>query len=153
MAGTKKRIVVPVDFSDCSRAALDRAIEIGRALDAEITLVHVVDVSGLFLGGVESYIDASAIARRICDDAQKELKNLAVAADPDEKIVKRVEVYEGRPVQAIIDCARDEKADLIVIGTHGRTGIPRLFLGSVAERVVRLAPCDVLAVHGGKPSA
>jgi nucleotide-binding universal stress UspA family protein len=58
-------------------------------------------------------------------------------------------VTEGRPAASIVEHARAEKADTIVVGTHGRTGLSRLVIGSVAERVVRLAPCDVLVVHAG----
>ena len=140
-------IVVPVDFSECSVRALRRALEVAKALDRKILLLHVVDTSGLVVGGLESYIDVAAVATQIRADAEAELAKLRADVDPDRRLISQVEIFDGRPVQAIVDCAKAHNADLIAIGTHGRTGLPRLFMGSVAERVVRSAPCDVLVVH------
>jgi universal stress protein A len=145
-----RRILVPIDFSECSRAALDRAVELSRVLGAELVLLHVVDSSGLFVGGIESYVDVAAIARQMQEDARKELAAIAATAAANGRPGTRIEVYEGRPAQAIVDCAKEQGVDLIVMGTHGRSGLSRVFLGSVAERVVRTAPCDVLVVHAKK---
>ncbi len=148
-----KKIVVGIDFSDASRAALARAVEIARAFGGEVTLLYALDLSGMFVGAVETYIDSRALAARLREDAIAELRAAAHDADPEGRFARNVEVLEGRPVSEIVEYARDSGADLIVLGTHGRTGIPRFLLGSVAERVVRLAPCDVLVVRGAAASA
>jgi len=129
-----------------SRVALDRAAELARRLDAELTLLHVV-------------VPLPALSDAVVLVSPQELN--AVQAREDEKELARwaaeAERAAGRPVRAraragdaaaeILRHAREEGCDLLVIGTHGRTGIPRLVLGSVAERVARQAPCPVLVVH------
>lgn len=149
-APTPIPILVPVDFSPCSRAALDRALDLGERLGGTVTLFHAVDASGILLGGAEHHVNVAELAARIAEGARADLDRLAAEADPGRRRIARTEVVDGRPAEAIVEAARREGAGLIVMGTRGRTGLPRLLLGSVAERVVRLAPCDVLVVHGPK---
>jgi nucleotide-binding universal stress UspA family protein len=148
-----REVFVPVDFSQGSRVALERALELGRALGADVRVVHIVDTSALLVTGVDAYIDIHGLANQLREGAKRELAALVDAVDPARERIRGVDVIEGRPVQAIVDVARERHARMIVMGTHGRTGIQRLVLGSVAERVVRLAPCDVLVVHLGASAA
>ena len=140
-----QRILVPVDFSEPSKAALEAAIEIGsRVPGAEITVMHVYGVpvyayaEGTMMPPAvlaELSTAAQDAVRQLCD----RYRNRGVALRPVSEL--------GTPAD-IVARAEKDRADLIVIGTHGRTGLPRLLLGSVAERVVRTAPCPVLTVHG-----
>jgi nucleotide-binding universal stress UspA family protein len=147
-------ILVPTDFSECSREALRRGVELARRLGGEVVLVHAVDTSPLFTApepfamGPAPIVDAVAIAAKIRAGAAEALG--AVAAEAG---VARTEVLEGAPAASIVERARGLPADLVVLGTHGRSGVSRLFLGSVAERVVRLAPCDVLVVRAREAGA
>lgn len=147
MSDTAPVIVVPTDLSEGARAALERALPLARAMGATIVLVNVVDTSALVVGGIETYLDIASIARSMRADAEKEVARLAEERDPGRKTITEAVVVEGRPATAIVDLATERKASMIVIGTHGRTGIARLMLGSVAERVAREARCDVLVVH------
>lgn len=140
-------ILVAIDFSDDSRLALRRALEIADRFDAKVTLVHAIDLTGLRGAAPELYVDIPSLAARIRDSAEAGLREIAAAEDPEGRRIVAAEVYEGRPANAIVEAAREKKASLIVTGTHGRTGLSRMVLGSVAERVVRHAPCDVLVVR------
>lgn len=118
-----------------------------RANDAELVLAHAYQVPDLFPTDVcvtgSLYSDLDQQVRR---DAEKKLA--ALVKDAGEKGVgARFVVLGGAPFEAIADAARTEKADLIVMGTHGRTGVSRFFLGSVAARVVSTAPCPVITVR------
>jgi nucleotide-binding universal stress UspA family protein len=144
-------MLVPTDFSPSARAALERAAALARALSGKITLVNVVDTSGLMVGGIESYIDVIGIANGLRAAATREMEALAKEIDPEGTLIEGREVLDGRPARALLDFAAAKKPDLIVMGTHGRTGLARLMMGSVAERVVREAPCDVLVVHTKPP--
>lgn len=141
------RILVPTDFSKSSGNALTYAAEFARRFDAELHLLHVVQDLALFVPEavmlippmgppMEQFVSA---ARETLDRAVHEL------AMPDVSII--AEVAEGRPFEEIVRFAREKNIDLIVMGTHGHTGLVHLFLGSVAAKVVRRAPCPVLTVR------
>ena len=140
------RIVVPTDFSACSEDAWALARRIAGAVGSEIVLVHVF---------VEppSYAEPSLpvnSAWQVIESARKwveeTLEKWADAAR-EKGISVRTLVRTGSPYQEIVDLATDERADLVAMGTHGRSGVSRLLLGSVADRVIRLAPCPVLTVR------
>ena len=140
------RIVVPTDFSDCSQEAWELARRVAAAPGSELVLAHVLTEVPLYGEGVLNI----ETARKVRDGARK----WAEAALEDwvskaraEGLSARAALPSGVPHQEIVALARDERADLIVIGTHGRGGINRALLGSVADRVVRLAPCPVLTVR------
>jgi universal stress protein A len=143
-----RRILHPTDFSPASRRAFTTALGLARTLDAELTIAHVVATpvpwtGDMFVGVPPSvYEDLRSTARR---DAQAQLDRLVKQA-AGVKVRVRGAILEGLPHQAIVRRAR--QADLIVIGTHGRTGLPRVLLGSVAARVVALAGCPVMTVRG-----
>jgi len=141
------RILHPTDFSSASRVALAKALEIARSNRAQLTIVHVrpVTVPALTDGEVSArayqQLDRAAEAT-----ARKQLAQLVQQAKKRGVRTNGMLVL-GRPHEQIIRAARRARADMIVIGTHGRTGLSRLFLGSVASRVVALASCPVLTVR------
>ncbi len=139
-----KRILVPMDFSECAKKALQYAIPLAKEHKAAITLLYVVApppyVGGEF--GVTDYqFDPTARA-----NAEKELAKLVVDEVRGE-ISADTLVCAGAPALEILNAAKELAADLIVISTHGHTGLTHVFLGSVAEDVVRRAPCPVLVVR------
>jgi nucleotide-binding universal stress UspA family protein len=142
-----RHILVAVDFGSSSQAALDRAIELAAKLDTKLTLVHVCEVTPMIYAGME-YPVADWLTP-LQDAAKKELDDLAAkvkAKVPGVGTALRV----GFAAEEILAVAASTGADLVVTGTHGRKGIGRFLLGSVAERVVRLSKVPVLTVreHG-----
>jgi len=143
-----RRILHPTDFSPASRAALTKAVELARASRAELILAHVLQPVMPMMGG--EYVSPRVLddlTRSTRAEAEHQLQILAARA---KKSVPRVSMrlVEGTPFTEITKLARAVRADLIVVGTHGRSGLSKLFLGSVAERVVGTAPCPVLTVRG-----
>jgi universal stress protein A len=138
------RIVVPTDFSPCSEAAWTMAQRLAGAFGSELILAHVL-VEPTLWGPL--HVDR---AREVYDSASTSaaemLENWAEQGR-GEGLTVRLALRTGLPHQEIVDLATDERADLVIIGSHGRSGMNRLLLGSVAERVVRLAPCPVLTVR------
>lgn len=158
-------ILVPVDFSPCSRQALEKAADLAERFEASIIVLHVID----------SEMGAQALARRLgistgeltatgesgeteglSDDAiktvldpQREQAYQALQTFLPSDLADyplELRVVFGRPFERIVETAVAEEMGVIVMGTHGRTGLAHLALGSIAERVVRLAPCSVLTV-------
>ena len=141
---TLKRILVPIDFSDCSRKALQYAVPLAKEHQAAITLLYVVPPA---YGGSEfAAIDYAQLEAGMKAGGQEELAKL----ERDE-MLKEVStgslVCVGSPAREIIEAAQSLPADLVVISTHGRTGLKHVFLGSVAEQVVQRAPCPVFVVR------
>ena len=141
-----RRILVPTDFSDTSRFAVSRACGLARRFEAEIHLVNVLPL--LDLGPVTT--DMPAVSRMDLEEkwvraARDELDALA----RESRVTVRVtsEVTRGHPFVEIVRYARAHRIDLIVMGTHGRGAVEHMLLGSVAEKVVRKAPCPVLTVR------
>ncbi len=143
-----RRIIHPTDFSRASSAAFSRAVAMAKADRAELLLVHVMALPVPMAG--EGYISPSvyesleASARKHAEKRLAALKGKARASGVNVSLV----LLEGVAHEQIVRAAKSKKADLIVIGTHGRTGFAKLFLGSVASRVVTAAPCPVLTVRG-----
>ena len=143
-----RRILHPSDFSTASRAAFARAVATAKSERAELLLVHVL--APVLPPTGDGFVPANVyddIERSIQADAQKQLDKL-VAKAKAAKVRVRTLLLDGTPADRIVRAARSYHADVIVIGTHGRTGLARIFLGSVAERVVGTAPCPVLTVRG-----
>lgn len=139
-----KRILVPTDFSPTSDLAMDYAADLARKLGAAIQLLHVVDEPSFAAVYPDGYfVDLPALRVQAMDEAQKRFAALAGRVDLDVT----TDVQFGRPAVVIADQALARGTDLIVMGTHGRGGVAHLLLGSVAERVVRTAPCPVLTVR------
>ena len=143
--GGWQRIVHPTDLSPASEPAFAQALEIAGREGAELILVHVLEPISPVSDGHdrarhrELRIVMEASARRSLDPLLARAEKAQVASSGL--------VTEGWPPEEIVKIARKRGAHLIVIGTHGRTGIKRLLLGSVAERVILLAPCPVLTVR------
>ena len=140
------RIVVPTDFSNCAEAAWALAKRVASTPGSELVLVHVLTEAPLYGEGVLPMETAQKVregARRWAEEALETWTGKARA----EGLSARYDMRSGVPDQEIVGLAQDERADLIVIGTHGRGGIQRALIGSVADRVVRLAPCPVLTVR------
>jgi universal stress protein A len=139
-----KRILVPTDFSDYSGKALDYAIDFAQSHGAELVLLHVVEP--VRYAQVMQDVSESELSEQYRLRAAQQLAEL-------EKRTKRryrncrSELHLGTPYDAIANAAEKLKADLIIIATHGYTGLYHLFLGSVTERVVRIARCPVLIVR------
>lgn len=143
-----RRILHPSDFSRASGAAFTRAVAMAKAERAQLLLVHVlappVPIAGEGYISPKVYDDLEASARKYGQTRLTALQTRARKAG-----VKAVTLLlDGVAHDQIARAAKSKKADLIVIGTHGRTGLAKFFLGSVASRVVAAAPCPVLTVRG-----
>ena len=145
-------IIHPTDFSDAAQGAEQQAVRLARALSAELILLHVLvelPLAGMRLPGTPGNENIRARQRQEAEKALRArdsvIRELGVAV--------RWIVREGAPAEAIVRAAVEERADLIVIGTHGRSGLDRLLIGSVADRVVRRAPCPVMTVRERSPAA
>jgi nucleotide-binding universal stress UspA family protein len=142
LAGT---ILVATDFGEHAERATQYAVELARRLEARVCLVHAYtlpilgppSLSGSYLG---------ALAEQLEKDARREL-DAALERHKTPGVHLSGLVKQSDPRQAVIEAARDLDADLVVLGTHGRHGLKRVVMGSVAEFVVRHAPCPVLAVR------
>ena len=147
-----ERILVPVDGSPMSTQGLDEAIKLAKLTGAGLRLVHVVDQL-TFATGYEIYTgDVIGILREAGEQILAEAKARAQASG----IVATTflcETFGSRVCDIVVEQAKQWDADLIVIGSHGRRGMSRLFLGSDAEQVVRMAPVPVLLVHGADAKA
>ncbi|HEY5895602.1 MAG TPA: universal stress protein [Chthoniobacterales bacterium] len=136
-----KRILVLLDFSEMSLNSLDYAVPFARLFGAGITLLHIVPTEYPTDFPYPPPFDKKEMAA-----LQKQLEDIRIAKIPPEMpvtaIVRQDSVFEG-----IIEVARDIRADLVIITTHGRTGLKRLLMGSTAEQIARDAPCPVLVVR------
>jgi nucleotide-binding universal stress UspA family protein len=141
-----QHLLVPTDFSEYADGALDYAIELAKTLQARLTVLYVYYLPSLALGEVSPVViddTLQAMETNARQQAQKALARVLRAGLQGDSVI-----VEGTPFQMIIDTAKDKGADLIVMGTHGRTGLSHVLMGSVAEKVVRLAPCPVLVTRG-----
>ena len=133
------RILVPTDFSPNSNVALSLATSLARDSGGEVVLAHVETIPLSAAGGEYLY----AIPEPPTEELLEKLEHVAL---PDSQVPVERRLLSGDPADAIVRIAETEHVDLIVMGTHGRRGISRLLMGSVAESVVRAAPCPVLTV-------
>jgi nucleotide-binding universal stress UspA family protein len=140
-----KKILVPTDFSDCSKKALQYALVLAKRHEAAITLLYVVPAPN-YASAEFGPIDYASLESEMRTSGDKQLSALSVDELRGEVSGDTV-VRTGAPAVEIIDVAEGLPADLIVISTHGHTGLKHVFLGSVAEHVVRHAPCPVLVVR------
>ena len=137
-----KRILLPVDFSACSHKALGYALSMARQFQAELLLLHVVE--NIYPPPELLVVDTSALHYRVREEAEKQLAGWAKEISG---VNKRSFIRTGNPHYEIVAAADENNIDLIILGTHGRSGVAHLFLGSTAERVVRHAPCPVMVVR------
>jgi nucleotide-binding universal stress UspA family protein len=141
-----KKILVPCDFADCSRTACDVALELAQSFRVPLVLLHVFQFPPAVYTGMpalavpeyDQLVEASA--RTALHDESARLQGKGVALETS--------FARGSAWEEIIDAAKRLDAGLIVMGTHGRRGLPRAIMGSVTEKVVRLSPVPVLTIHG-----
>lgn len=143
-----RKVMVASDFSSASRGAFARAVELAKANRATLLVTHAVTLPPPTLGG--EYIppqtwDRIEAATRAA--AKKQIGAL-VARARRAGVRAAGLIMAGSPHEVIVRAARSKRVDVLVLGTHGRTGLPRFFLGSVAARVLATAPCPVLTVRG-----
>jgi nucleotide-binding universal stress UspA family protein len=131
-----KKILFPTDFSHLSDAALDHASALARDTGATLLIVHVEEPPMAY-GGGEMYYGIPEPDR----DEVRRMTEAVRPTDPEVRFEHRL--VDGSPAEEIVRVAEEEQVDMIVIGTHGRTGIKRLLMGSTAEQVMRLAKCPV----------
>jgi universal stress protein A len=142
-----RRILVPLDFSEFSYQALSFAMPFAEQFGAELVLIHVFEPRGYPLDSVivpREMQDANVQMKR---QAQQHLENARQQLLAGKNFPSRSMVRSGTPYQEICAAARELESELIIMGTHGHTGLKHLYLGSTAERVVRHAPCPVLVVR------
>lgn len=136
---TTRKILCPVDFSTLGQAALETATSLARDRGSKLLIAHVQEPSLAYIGG-EFYYGVEEPSR---GELEKMLRAV-VPTDPNVGYEHRL--VTGEPAQTIVDLAETEGVDMIVLTTHGRTGLSRLLMGSVAEEVVRKANCPVLTI-------
>lgn len=143
-----RNILVPTDFTNASKTALIYAMEFARKFGAKIHLLHIVQDVAIFLP--ETAMVAPSLATNAAEPmllaANKSMVDFLATVDVRDVSVEK-SCLEGNPLDEILDHAREKQIDLIILGTHGHTGLAHFFLGSLAEAVVRQAPCPVLSVR------
>jgi nucleotide-binding universal stress UspA family protein len=143
-----RRILAPTDFSPASTRALRKAAELARAEGGHLIVAHVLGPPISYVGDgyipPATYAELEAAARR----AGRRRLDAAVGRLAKAGVKSRGVLLEGTAAEQIAGAARRYRADVIVMGTHGRSGLSRFLLGSVAQRVLTLAPCPVLTVRG-----
>jgi nucleotide-binding universal stress UspA family protein len=145
-----QHILVPMDFSTPSDQAFNYALELAGRLQARITLVHVIQLPALgapVAGSLPvSYLhDLEVKTAELMESYAQRVREAGLECD--------TAIVQGVPSQQITDLAHTSGVDLIVMGTHGRTGLQHLLMGSVAEKVVRMAPCSVLVTRRSSPAS
>jgi nucleotide-binding universal stress UspA family protein len=147
MSTTFNKILCPTDFSASSERALDFALAIGKMSGAQLLLLHVVEPLSYPASSeyFDPVIDEVELTMQMGAALQKQLEDQVTALKQNYEAIQG-KVVSGNTFLEIINAVRDAKIDLIVMGTHGRTGLAHVLIGSVAEKVVREAPCPVLTV-------
>ena len=140
-----RHILVPVDFGEASEHAIDLALAIGGRFDALVTLLHVSWMPPYYYS---AYSEGLAFPLEEMETKAKKLLDDTLAKARGRYSRVETKMLPGEPWEKILEAAKDSKADLIVMGTHGRRGVARIFLGSVAEKVVRHSTIPVLTAAG-----
>ncbi|HET9232716.1 MAG TPA: universal stress protein [Candidatus Eisenbacteria bacterium] len=139
------RILVPTDFSEHSELALETAMELAPA-GGTVVLCHIVDDAPLTYGYIGVAVPTQDMLARLAQEAEKDLRAFKPQTSKPDVLLER-RVVHGNPYLEIVRLAEEESVDLIVLGTHGRSGLKHFLIGSVAEKVLRKAPCPVLVVR------
>jgi nucleotide-binding universal stress UspA family protein len=146
-----KRIIVPIDFSDCSRKALEYAVATARAHESKLTILHIFEESFVepYINAANSEEEANEIIKEIerVNESKYDdfLKTIDLSGVKYEKLL-----INGIPETEMVRIAMEQQANLIVMGTHGRSGIKHILIGSTAEEVVRTVHCDIIIVKPEK---
>ena len=142
-----KRMLVPTDFSSTSDIAFEYAMDLASREGCAVHVLHVIDDTSVAMAYPDGfYVELPGLRTQLVEEATRRLNEM-LAQGRLRGLDATTEVATGRPARVIVDAARRVGSDLIVMGTHGRTGFAHLMLGSVAERVLRAAPCAVLTVR------
>jgi nucleotide-binding universal stress UspA family protein len=139
-----EKVLVPIDGSETAEKAVAHAVGIAKCMKAQVLGLYVIDIS--VFSGIPTEAFWENIKELLDEEGGRALKVLADMAEK-EGVPWETEIAEGVPAEDIIRIAEDKEIDLIVMGTAGRTGLDRFLLGSVAEKVIRTAPCPVMVVH------
>lgn len=150
-----KNILVATDFSDCSSSALDYGRDMARRFGARLHVIHNVEIMPPDLAGMGGFVAAVPQLQADLEQAARHQLEATVTDDDRREMGATTALVTGETTShAIIDYAAESGIDLIVIGTHGRRGLSHVVMGSVAEKIVRTAPCPVLTVRVySRPSA
>jgi nucleotide-binding universal stress UspA family protein len=144
-----EHILVPVDYSSCSRAALRFAVELAQKYQATIDIVHVWDrpsyMSDVMMTTTEP-VSGKSLLLLIQENAQRDLDEFLKGIELSHGMTASGRLLSGDPASALLKELKHGKHDLVVVGTHGRTGLSHVLLGSVAEKLARLSPVPVLTV-------
>jgi nucleotide-binding universal stress UspA family protein len=145
-----KRICCPIDFSDASRAAMEMAADLSRRFGADLVLLHAYPVPGYtFPDG--SVVASPKMLQDLAEGAQRHLEEWRGEAERLGAPRVATAKSAGDAAKEIVSFARDEGVDLLVLGTHGRSGLEHALMGSITERVLRKAHCPVLTVRPPAP--
>lgn len=143
-----RTILVATDFSDASAVALAYGRELAHALGRTLHVLHVVGNVVAGAVGVDGYTtDYVALQREVEEGARRYLDAIVTEDDRRTLAAKTIVMTSSAPAPSIVSYAKDAGVDLVIVGAHGRGGLEPLAIGSVAERVIRLAPCPVLTVR------
>ena len=137
-----KNILVPVDYSQSGDAAMAYAVSLAKEYSAELHLVHVYEQPFAYVDGGFASAPVPPVTPADLDAEKAKLNEIT----PEQGVEFRREFIVGSPADILVNYAKEKKIDLVVMGTHGRTGLSRLLMGSVAEGIVRRAPCPVLTI-------
>lgn len=144
---TLGNILCPTDFSELSTGAGTYAVLLARKFESRLHFLHVVDQAYQYWAGMGSEaLPVGPTTEELAQTAKQQMKEFMAKYVPDT-LQTSTEITSGRPFLEIIRVAKERKSDLIVIGTHGWGALKQVLLGSVAEKVVRKAPCPVLTVR------
>lgn len=146
---TVTRIMVPVDYSEHARVTLEYAASLAKGFGAALDVIHVWDRPNYVpdtLVVSQGGQPARTLADLIRDNAESEMRDFLAAAKLPEGVKVTHYLESGEPTSTILEAIEEHKSDLVVMGTHGRTGVRHLLMGSVAEKLVRLSPVPVITV-------
>jgi len=139
-----RKIIVPIDFLQHTRQVIEYAVYIGEKFEAKLKLVHVLEPPHIY--GDYDYPSLGLFTDEVVEYAEEKMRQWVEKYRNSSSGFEGV-VLRGDIVDSIIQCAKDDDADLIIIGTHGRKGLSKMWLGSVAERVIKRAPCPTLTCN------
>ena len=142
-----KRVLIPVDFGENSAQVLHYGLDLAKKFDAEVHLLHIIEDRAAIAAGPDGFyrLPGETVVEMV-EETQKKLEEVEFP-EGFQEMGRTCHVSEGAPFVEIIQYAKKHDIDLIVMGTHGKTGIVHMLMGSVAERVVRKAPCPVLTIR------
>ncbi len=143
-----KKILLPTDFTEGALAALPYASDLARSFGAKLYILHVIYDVSMATGLHVPHVSVDAMNEEMQKSAEKEIKNFG--AEMTEGITVETSVIMGVPYEEILTFSNENGIDMIIMGTHGRSGLDRVIFGSTAEKVVRNAGCPVLTVRSRK---